>query len=340
MAKQAVNEIVKRRIQAGEIKCPIAPQGVTKERITKVLRKLHKFNENIRDAVFALLDDSPNWYPTAPKSARFCDGASTAYIGAHIAILQRGGDIKLDREGRDKWIKPLVDIVAVEKCYLPAKNDTKLLTLGNEFYPGHLKAKSPNSAYRLSPSFVEILTASEHEWEAMLEEWISENPLRKRLKLQAELAKNVKELVYSGHSTLIEACCNHYVPRFLGNYRAIYLDDGDGDRIAEEQKAELAKAGLKLTLHDAMPDILLWNEKEDSLWVIEAVTTDGEVDVYKMGKLQEFAQRYRKSSIGFTTAYLSWKKAAERQKITKNNLAVGSYLWIMEDGSKNFKIEG
>lgn len=33
----------------------------------------------------------------------------------YIGILQRGGYTKLDREGRDYWLKPLWEIGALEK---------------------------------------------------------------------------------------------------------------------------------------------------------------------------------------------------------------------------------
>lgn len=141
-----------------------------------------------------------------------------------------------------------------------------------------------------------------------------------------------------GHSDLIQACHQHYVPRFLPDFKVVYIDDGDGERVTEEQQAILSSAGLTITISDSMPDILLWNECNDHLWVIEAVTSDGEVDNHKVRNMTEFAARHGKTTIGFTTAYPTWKKIAERQKATNNNLAIGSYFWILEDASKNFKV--
>ncbi len=68
----------------------------------QVLDKLGLGNrpDNV-DAVYALLDDeTASWFPSAPEGTKFSDGASTAHIGCHVEILQRGGS-KLDREGRD-----------------------------------------------------------------------------------------------------------------------------------------------------------------------------------------------------------------------------------------------
>ena len=338
MAKKSVNEQVKEWIAKGKIVVQEAPQGVLKGRVQAVLRQLSLTNPDIHDAVFALLDDSPNWYSTAPDGSKFSDGACTAHIGAHVAILQRGGDAKLDREGRDVWLKPLVEIGALEPCYLPARNDKKLLEMGNAFYSGHLKAKSPNNAYRLADSFVEILKADEESWRGSLSEWIVEDKTRERLEFHAKLSQELKKMADNSHSELIQASCKHYVPKFLPGYEVVYIDDGDGDRITVEQRKYLESVGLSITLEDAMPDVLLINGA-GALWVIEAVTSDGEVDSHKVSQMIKFINRNGKPSVGFTTTYPTWKKAAERQKAF-SNLAIGSYFWIMEDGAKQFYIEG
>ena len=136
---------------------------------------------------------------------------------------------------------------------------------------------------------------------------------------------------------MIRASHEIYATRFLPGYQVIYIDDGDGDRITTEQKQILAEAGVTLTINDSMPDVLLWNRHSDYLWVIEAVTSDGEVDIHKMNSMNSFAQRNGKKGVGFTTTYPTWKKAAERQSVFKN-LAGNAYFWISEDPSRVFKI--
>jgi hypothetical protein len=84
-----------------------------------------------------------------------------------------------------------------------------------------------------------------------------------------------------------------------------------------------------------MPDVLLWNRSSDELWVIEAVTSDGEVDLHKLRQMTALAMRTGKAGIGFTTAYQTWKAAAARQARYKN-LPPATYLWIMEDPTKHF----
>jgi hypothetical protein len=96
----------------------------------------------------------------------------------------------------------------------------------------------------------------------------------------------------------------------------------------------LDAAGFSINITDAMPDVLLWNSLTKTLWVIEAVTSDGEVDTHKVAQMSAFAERHGISNIGFTTTYQTWKKTAERQSKLKN-LANNTYLWIQEDPSRN-----
>jgi len=83
---------------------------------------------------------------------------------------------------------------------------------------------------------------------------------------------------------------------------------------------------------------LLWNKKTDHLWVIEAVTSDGEADFHKVEQLTRLANRCGKKGIGFTTAYRNWKDAASRQEPNKN-LAVDTYVWIQSDPAKHFLVK-
>ncbi|MFV8984671.1 BsuBI/PstI family type II restriction endonuclease [Serratia fonticola] len=324
---------IARRLEAQRIGVQVVPdsyQGVTKQRVIDVLTVIDRCKDNMVDVVYSLLCDEPSWYKKAALNGyRFCDGASVAHIGTHVGILQRGGNLKLDREGRDYWLKPLWEIGAIEKVYLDS-ND-------GDFKPGHPIAKSSNSAYSLAADLMVILQAPDNQWRNLAERWLQVDVQRERLALQAAQALATANTVESAHSRLIRASYEVYATRFLPGYQVIYIDDGDGDRISQKQKSVLADAGVTITIHDSMPDVLLWNCHNNYLWVIEAVTSDGEVDIHKMRSMEAFALRNGKAGVGFTTTYPTWKKAAERQTALKN-LADNSYMWILEDPSRNIKI--
>jgi len=305
-------------------------QGVTKDRIAEVLRALDLETTDQVDAVFALLDNERrSWFTTLPDSVTFSEGASIAHVGCHVGILQRGRS-KLDREGRDYWIKPLREIGAIEAIYLDSST--------RAFLPGHPVAKSGNSAYRLDAGFVEILRAPETEWRPKLAAWSSEDAKRERLMFRAVQAEATRATTDTAHADLIRACCEVYAPKFLPGFEVMFVDDSDGDRVSEGEREALYGSGLDLSLADAMPDVLLWNRKTDALWIIEAVTSDGEVDHHKVHQVRAFAKRNGKSTVGFTTAYPTWKVAAQRQGRHKN-IAPGTYIWIREDAAKHFLAE-
>jgi hypothetical protein len=299
--------------------------------VAELLRAIDLESRDRVDAVFALLDDiNPNlFFEAAQKGLKFCHGASTAHIACHVGVLQRHGT-KLDREGRDYWLKPLWEIGALEKLYFDP--------VAGEFLPGHPVPKSPNSAYRIGPAFLEVLKAPDAERPALLAAWASEDATRARLQVQATLAEATRAKVGSPHIELITAAARVYVPKFLPGFEVLYIDATDGQRITPEQEQALHRAGIAIQLGDSMPDILLWNRETDKLWVVEAVTSDGEVDAHKVDALTHLAERSGKRGVGFTTAYMTWRDAAARQGRHKN-IAPGTYIWIREDGAKQFSVE-
>jgi hypothetical protein len=72
------------------------------------------------------------------------------------------------------------------------------------------------------------------------------------------MAEVARTRVDTKHSDLIRAACDYYVPHFLPDYKVIYTDEDDGDRVREPDRANLYAAGITITLDDSMPDVLLW----------------------------------------------------------------------------------
>ncbi len=324
-----VSNLREERLKYNVSAIPNSLQGVTKEKIKQVLTRLDLGdNADLIDGVFALLDnETPSWFARPPEGATFSDGATTAHLACHIGILQRG-NWKLDREGRDYWIKPLRQLGGIEPLTLHE----------GEFVAGHIKAKSPNSCYRLEEGLVSILRAPDDEWPNLLSEWARQDIARARREFQADAAEASRSLVQTGHGDLIKASVEVYVPRFLDGFLVLYVDDSDGDRVSDAERAKLKEAGIELTLEDAMPDVLLWNPETDWLWIIEAVTSDGEVDIHKVNQLNRLAERCGKAGVGFTTTYRTWKETASRQGAHKN-IAVDTYIWIQADPAKQFLVE-
>lgn len=303
-------------------------QDVTLNDITITLEKFNCNTPELRDSVWCLLN---NEFPSVFSNANgktIASGASTAHIGCYVGILMRHQK-KVDRETvRDYWMKPLNDIAAVEPVTLAE----------GVFIEGHIKAKSPNSAYRLSSAFLHLLkNVNSPDYEKQVTEYT--NSVNNRLAIFAQLAAiNINAQGISAHKQLILDSIQVYAAQFLPGYVPVFTDCEDGDRVTDEERDALDSAGIVFgQLTDVWPDAILYNEAENSLWFIEAVTSDGEVDNHKYEGLIRICENSAKNFAGCTTTYETWKKLASRQQ-SENNLSVNSYVWIRETPDKHFKV--
>lgn len=295
--------------------------GVTKEIISHALSLISLNKPNIVNAVFCLLDNElPSLFPS--HTGFLSDGATTGQIGSYVGIFLNGGR-KLDREGRDYWLKPLVEAGLLDKIIYDSDS--------RQFVEGHLKPKSPNNAYRLSADFV-ILLRNFNIDQAVI--FFNTNSTSQRLMFQARVIQESANLNGHGeHTALILTALRYYVPNALPGFSPLYVDDADGDRISEEEVLAMMTAGIELTLTDSYPDIVLYNPENDSLWFIEAVCSDGEVDQTKLENLQAFCARSQKRFAGATTVYSTWQ-AYSRRQAANLNIAMDTHVWIAQDPSR------
>lgn len=302
-------------------------QDIAMEDVIVTLDRFNRRTADMRDAVWCLLNNEfPSVFSKAPDKT-ISDGASIAHIGSYVGILMRHNK-KLDREGRDYWIKPLVDIAAIEPVTL----------VDGEFCEGHLKAKSPNSAYRLAAPFVELMQHTKMEdFEQRFHSYAES--VNERLRVFSDLMeKNINEQGMSPHKQLILDSVHVYAKNFLPGYVPVFTDYEDGDRVTDYERISLNTAGIIFgDITDVWPDAILYNEQENAIWFIEAVTSDGEVDIHKYEGLQRICKNSGKKFAGCTTTYETWKRFAARQQ-AENNLCIGSYVWIKETPDKHFKV--
>ena len=302
-------------------------QDITLEDITTVLKKLNQFSDDKRDVVWCLLNNEfPSLFANADQF-KISDGASIAHLGGYIGILKRHAK-RLDREGRDYWVKPLTDIAAIEPITLQ----------DGTFVEGHIKAKSPNSAYRLSKYFSELLKATNTDkFDDKLTEYISS--VDERLRVFSELESASKEAQGdSSHKKLIELSISVYAKNYLPDYIPVFTDFADGDRVTDEERALLDQYGIVFgTINDVWPDAILINPDTKTLWFIEAVTSDGEADNHKVEGLKAICKNSNLNYGGVTTTYETYKRFAARQQ-SENNIARDTYVWILECPDRQFKV--
>lgn len=153
---------------------------------------------------------------------------------------------------------------------------------------------SPKACYEITTELLDVLIKyGTDEWEIMLANW-----LEHRVTLVTQYAKEREmemipltlddgteiKLSPGTHSKLIRDIVTEFGPRFAPGSAVIYL----GDTGAKEdffRKERLAELGVTVDRKGKLPDVVLYWEEEDWLFLIESVTSHGPVDSKRHNEL-------------------------------------------------------
>jgi hypothetical protein len=306
-------------------------------RIAELLDRLDSYSD-LRAACLLGLTDDVTPHPLTSLAAaglRLSAGATTRQLFEFAA--PRLGKTRIDRELRDEVWPRLRELGIVQRSYVltakEAKSEGKLIEYGV-----HRRAKSPNNGYALTSEARRLLVeTTDSEWPDALEEFIRSDEDRRLRVLQHEAA-SAAATAPGDHSKLMRVAVAALRATRLPDYELVFIDDADEERIKDEWREELEPRGLLPDLDSLWPDAILVRDDDRSIWFIDAVTTDGEIDETRRAELDAWAAARGYTAAGYTTAYETWKRAAARQGRMKN-VAVGTSVWIAEDGGKLFAVE-
>ena len=155
---------------------------------------------------------------------------------------------------------------------------------------------SPHAVYQLSPELLEVLQAyGTSEYQVNLEEYLSIHQtlaaMYAREREMAMVPLKVKEgveiaLSAGNHSLLIKAVVEEFAPRFVFGGRLVYVGD-TGDKYGYFDVDLLAALGVVLDNHGKLPDVVIYSETHNWLFLIESVTSHGPVDSKRHTELEE-----------------------------------------------------
>ena len=306
-------------------------------RIVELLERLDSYSDLRAACLLGLTDDrTPHPLPTLAKAGlALSAGATTRQLFGFAA--PRMGKEHIDRELRDEVWPRLRELGIVERSYVltakEAQTEGRLIEYGI-----HRRAKSPNNGYALTDDTRQLLLkTSDRNWRRKLDEFVVDDSNRRLRVLQHEAA-SAAAAAPGGHARLMRAAADALRKTRLPDYELVFIDDADEERVKSEWQKELEPRGLLLDLDSLWPDAILVRDRDRSLWFIDAVTTDGEIDETRRAELEAWASARGYRAAGYTTAYETWKRTAARQARMKN-LAVGTNIWIAEDGGKLFVVE-
>lgn len=126
------------------------------------------------------------------------------------------------------------------------------------------------------------------------------------------------------HNQLQKAIIEEFAPRFAPNSECLYVGDTiEKDLVKNVEK--LKELGFEITLHDKMPDVVLYREDKDWIYFVESVTSVGPMDPKR---IVEIGQMTGKVSAGmiFVTAFLDFKTF----KKFSESLAWETEVWIAD----------
>ena len=192
---------------------------------------------------------------------------------------------------------------------------------------------SPNYRYRLTDKFLAMLRKyGSNEWDSMIKEFFVNHPSliemytskKKMTKMPVQI--NGKELSFStgNHNQLQKMILEEFAPRFAPFSECLYVGD-TAEKDLHKDTVKLQQLGFTITLHDKMPDVVLYRSDKDWLYFIEAVTSVGPMDAKRVLEIEAMTKNVRSGKI-YVTAFLNFKTF----KNFSESLAWETEVWIAD----------
>lgn len=173
---------------------------------------------------------------------------------------------------------------------------------------------SPNYRYRLTHEMLGLIRSyGSQSWDAKLAAFLANHSTlislyaSKRSIRKMPVKINGLDFTFSPgkHNQLQKAIIEEFAPRFAPDSECLYVGDTvQKDLVKNGEK--LLKLGFSITLHDKMPDIVLYSEEKNYLYFIEAVTSVGPMDPKRIMEIEEMTANVTAKKI-YVTAFLNFK---------------------------------
>ncbi len=192
---------------------------------------------------------------------------------------------------------------------------------------------SPNYRYRLTDEMLALLKSFGTEsWEETLTTFqknhksLIELYSSKRIMQKMPVQINGEDFTFSPgkHNELQKAIIEEFAPRFAPNSECLYV----GDTIKKDlvkNVDKLRNLGFEITLHDKMPDVVLYSQEKNWIYFIESVTSVGPMEPKRVKEIEEMTLGVRAGKV-YVTAFLDFKTFKEFSE----NLAWETEVWIAD----------
>lgn len=265
-------------------------------------------------------------------------------ISAYTLLTLAEVDPEMDWDQATNSWKRIHDVLEFasekyEKTYAENTRETIRKNCMHQFREGAIvedngkATNSPNYRYRITYETLELIQA--YNTEAYVERLSAYLKARETLvekytsKKQMEMMPvkiNQEKLNFSPgkHNELQKAIIENFAPRFAPNAECLYVGDTiKKDLIKDVEK--LSNLGFEITLHDKMPDVVLYCEDKNWIYFIEAVTSVGPMSPQRIIEIEEMTKEVKAGKIYITAFpdFSTYKKFSEE-------LAWETEVWLSE----------
>lgn len=202
---------------------------------------------------------------------------------------------------------------------------------------------SQKYAYKLTDEALSVIrtygTASwEHELKRFLDshDTLVEKYTSKKVMAMQPININGKEFLFSSgdHNRLQKAIVEQFAPRFAPGCECLYIGDS-AKRDLFKNETKLQELGFEITLHDKMPDVVLYRNDVDWIYFIEAVTSVGPMNPKRVVEISELTKDV-KSGMIFITAFLDF----DTYKAFSAELAWETEVWLASSPDHMIHLNG
>ncbi len=172
---------------------------------------------------------------------------------------------------------------------------------------------SPNYRYRLTEETLSILRNMQtQQWDASIQRFMAYHQRlvdiyasKKRMTLMPVKINNQDFTFSPGkHNALQKAIIEEFAPRFAPNSECLYVGDTiEKDLVKNVDK--LRELGFEITLHDKMPDVVLYREDKNWIYFVESVTSVGPMDPKRIIEITDMTKNVTTGKI-YVTAFLDF----------------------------------
>lgn len=173
---------------------------------------------------------------------------------------------------------------------------------------------SPNYRYRITDELLEVVVSyNTTNWDSALSSFKSNHETlidiyssKKRMR-KMPVKINGQDLTFSpgAHNLLQKLIIEEFAPRFAPHSECLYVGDTTKkDLIKNTEK--LQELGFEISLHDKMPDVVLYSEENDWIYFVEAVTSVGPMNQKRVNEINNMTVEVDSGKI-FVTAFLDMK---------------------------------